>query len=55
MMNVIFLYYKNDNKKTVPDRRKRQKDIRSAQKILEESLLFFQVTKKKLNFVPQCY
>ena len=34
MINFIFLYYKNEGKKTVPDRRKRQKDIRSAQKIL---------------------
>ena len=35
MIDVIFLYYKNeDNKKTVTDRRKQQKDIRSAQKIL---------------------
>ena len=46
MINVIFIYYKNEDKKTVPDRRKGQKDIRSAQKILQESLLFFQVTKK---------
>jgi len=33
IINDIFLYYKNEfNKKTVPDRRKRQKYIRSPEK-----------------------
>ena len=50
MINVIFLYYKNeDKKKNVPDRRKLQKDIRSAQKKNIRITLSFSSNSKKVK------
>ena len=51
MINVIFLDYKNeDNKRNVPDRRKQQKDIRSALKNTTRITLIFSSHSKKVKF-----
>jgi len=55
MINVIFLYYKNeDKKKNVPDRRKLQKDIRSTQKNTIRITLIFSSNSKNVKFCSQC-